>query len=124
MATKVTYTDRSGKKCSLTLGSRSAAEAYARTVKGAVLEDVETAAPVVEVKQCPAGTAEAQKAATNAFYAPIHAARHGVIVREESDPSEAEHRAERMAEHFAESRAAGMPMDEAMRDWDFVQGRG
>jgi len=121
MATKVTYTDRSGKKCSLTLGSREAAEKYAKTVKGAVLEDVATVAPNVTATVCPAGTAEAQKAATNAYYAPIKAARHGVVV---SEGLSAEQRAELEMEHFSQARLAGQSMEDAIADWNYSQGRG
>ncbi len=124
MATKVTFTDRkSGKPASLILGSRSAAESYAKTVKNAVLTDVETAAPVVEVKKCDPGTAEAQKAATEAFYAPIVAARRGTVISITGEALAAEQQAEQMMEHFSQARARGQSNEDAMADWNYRQGQ-
>ena len=122
MATKISYQDKNGKPASMIVnGSREMAEKIAKSLKNPTFSEVDADAPKVEVKVCPPGTAEAQREATNAFYAPVKAARRGTLVREDES---VEHQAERMMEHFGAARDAGQPLEDAWRDWDFVNGRG
>jgi hypothetical protein len=115
MATKVSYTDKSGKSVSATFPSRSLAEAYARSVRNPKIEDVATHVEDVAVKVCPVGSLEAQSEASKAYYGQTKA---GSLYSRSRNDSE-ERLSERMAEHFAEARAAGQPMAVAWADWDF-----
>lgn len=122
MATKVQFTAKDGSTQTLIFGKRSVAEAYAKTVKDAVLVDSDASAPEVEVKACPAGTPEAQKASTNNYFRDVNAAKRGYVV-EPATADDAEAEFERMSEHFGAARLAGQPMAEAFSDWDFINSR-
>lgn len=71
------------------------------------------------VTRCPAGTAELQREASRRYY-PTASERRGVV-RESLEDTE--HRAECMAEHFAEARASGQTQEDAWADWDFEQAK-
>jgi hypothetical protein len=118
MATKVSYIDRTGNPAGIILGNRKLAEEYAKTVKNAVLTEVDVAAPKVTVKVCPPGTRDAQAEASDRFYAPIKAARKGVLVEEGFD---AENEAERKMEHFSQAHLAGQASEDAHADWEYLQ---
>ncbi len=117
MSTKVSYLDK-GKPAYIILGNREIAEKYAKTVKNAVLSEVEVDAPKVIVKVCPPGTKDAQAEASERFYAPIKAARKGVVVEEGFD---AENEAERKMEHFSQAHLAGQASEDAHADWEYLQ---
>ena len=124
MGTKATYTDRrTGKRCTTpTMGNLAMAQAYVRNLKGATdvaYEDTTTVACTV-VTAVDEGTAEKQRAASNAFYAPIKEARRGTIVREEL-PSR-ENQAELDMETYGAARAAGLSSDEAMGEVNYANG--
>lgn len=119
MATTVFYTGKDGKASQITFPSRALAENYSKTVKSPRLEDSDAAAPTVEVKKCPEATAEVQKAATNAYFRQVKEPKHGRVIVEFRD---SEHEAEMMAEHFGAAQAAGQPMEDAFKDWDYVRG--
>lgn len=112
MAFKVSYIDKSGKPDSRTFGTLANAQFYSRIVKRATIAEVDVSAPIVEVVKVADGTVEAQRAATKAYYAPT--APRATL--------SAEQRAERKSEFFAESRAAGMSMEDAFSDWDWENG--
>ena len=77
-----------------------------RTVRNASIESSDAAVAPVEVTRCPEGMAEAQQAATRAYYAPIVKARAGAVVAEyEESPPEDE--SELMMEHLAGARTHG-----------------
>jgi len=120
MATKISYQDKNGKPTSVIVDSLEVAQKIAKSLKNCTFSEVDVDAPKVEVKVCPPGTDEAQREATNAFYAPVKAARRGTVVREDES---VENQAERMMEHFGAARDAGQPLEDAWRDWDF-NGRG
>jgi len=122
MAHKVIYKDKSGKPTSTTFPTAELANAYARNIKGARVESSAADAPSVEVQRCPEGSAEAQRAATRAYYAPIEQARKGVVVAEREE--RAENETELMMEHFADARAAGQSHEDAWADWDHLNRRG
>jgi hypothetical protein len=136
VAHRVTHKDRSGKACKASFPTRALAEAYARTVRGAVIDETADQAPTVVVTRGPDGTAEAQRAASKAFF-PSAAERRGsaaprgayvspeVAARRASEEraEASERQAEAMGEFFAEARAMGVPMETAFADWDFVQSR-
>src|SRR6185295_8669506 len=105
MAHKAIYRDRSGKPTSTTFPTAELANTYARNIKGARVESTDAEAPPVEVQRCPEGSAEAQRAATPAYYAPIVQAREGVVVAEH-DARTPEDETELMMELFADARAA------------------
>lgn len=123
MATKVQFTGKDGSTQVVTFGKRSVAETYAKTVKNAVLIDSDASAPEVEVKACPAGTAEAQKASTNNYFRDVNAAKRGYVPESDRDDRQEEATFERMSEHFGAARCAGQPMEDAFNDWDFINGR-
>lgn len=126
MATTVFFTGKNGKADKVTFPSRALAESYAKTVKGALLEDSDAAVPVVAVKVCPVGTVEAQRASTRSYYKSVKTPEGGVVVETSSSDGyhDAENRAELMAEHFGAARAAGQSMEDAFSDWDYIQGVG
>jgi len=122
MAHKVTYVDKAGQPTSATFPTAALANAYARTIKGARVESSDINAPTIEVKRCPEGTAEAQRSATRAYYAPMAQARAGIVVAEHEERSP-ENETELMMEHFADARAAGQSHEDACADWDYISGR-
>ena len=129
MGTKATYTDsRTGKRCTTpTFGSRALAEGYVRGLKGAkdvAYEDTEAAA-CATVTPVDEGTAERQRAASKAFYAPIAAARRGTVVTEErrDRAEEAEHAAELDREVFGAALASGAGHAAAMDEVNYVRGQ-
>lgn len=116
MATKVHFITKAGKAESLTFPNRTLAEGYARTLKGKTrLEDLGEDQPV-EIQRCPEGTAQLQKRATRVFHDP----KEAFFEQKER----AEHRAERMAEHFFEAQIAGQAPEDTWADWDYLNGRG
>lgn len=122
MATTIFYTGKDGKAAQIKFPSRALAESYAKSLRGSVrYEDSDEAVPAVAVQKCPEGTAEAQKAATNTYYRSVKEPKHGRVV-ETREVRDVENEAERMAEHFGAARAAGQPMEDAFKDWDYVCG--
>lgn len=121
MGFKVEYTGKDGKAGSATFGSESAANTYARSVKGTVVP-TGADAPVVEATACPVGTIEAQKASTNAYFRAVKTPEV-VVVAHPLRAYDAENRAELMAEHFGAARLAGQSSEDAWSDWDYINGR-
>ena len=126
MGTKANYTDSSsGKRCTTpTFGTLEMARSYVAQLKGARDVDfVDTAAAAcATVTPVDAGTAEKQRAASRAFYAPIKEARRGIIVKEERPSRENDH--ERDMEVFGAALAAGVGHAAAMDEVDYVRRRG
>jgi len=121
MGTKATYIDgRSGNHCTTpTFGSRAIAETYVRNLKGAkdvtfIDTDVAACATVTAVDE---GTADKQRAASKAFYAPIKAARQGIIVKDE--PYTREQEAELDMETFSAAMAAGVGSAAALEEVNY-----
>lgn len=80
------------------------------------------AAACATVTACDEGTADKQRAAAKAFYAPIKEARRGVIVKDE--PRSRENQAELDMETYGAARAAGLSSDAAMDEVNYVNGHG
>jgi hypothetical protein len=116
MATTVHFTGKDGKADKVTFPTRTLAEIYGKTVKGARFEETSSEVAAVAVQKCPVATAELQKNATKTYYRSVKTPKRGVVI--ESSESEAEE----MAEHFADCRAAGVPMQVAFEDWDYRDG--
>ncbi len=126
MGTKATYTDsRSGNRCTTpTFGSRAIAETYVRNLKGAkdvafIDTDVTACAKVTAVDE---GTADKQRAASKAFYAPIKAARQGIVVKDE--PYTREQEAELDMETFGAAMAAGVGSAAALEEVNYRRRHG
>jgi dsDNA-binding SOS-regulon protein len=115
MSFRVDYTDRAGAARSSTFGSKAQADMYAKTVKGARVSEVATAAPVVAVQACPVGTAEAQREAAKAYYR-AHGRQPEVVTRCVRDTESPDQREEREREHYAEYAVCGL-RHLAQADW-------
>ena len=122
----VKYIGKDGKSAtSPAFGDRRVAEAYARGVKAATVEETAVAAPAVTATRVAEGTAEAQRASTRAYFAQIaaptwrspeqlaHAAR-------EARDFEIENAAERSMEAFHAARHAGASVEDAWSDHDYA----
>ncbi len=120
MAFRVTYTEKNGSAGSATFPSRAVAEVYARSRKNARIEETDVACSPVTVKACPVADFDMQREATRAFHTPDAGLYvPPAVARARSEEQYAEQR----AEHFADCRAAGVDMQTACEDWDFIQGR-
>lgn len=91
------------------LPSESVARAYARSIKGAVVEPTEVVCAVA-VTQCPEGTVEAQRASSKDFYK----SSGGWTPSRIREADEAENRAERYMETVCQARLCGASVSEAL----------
>lgn len=122
MSTRVTYTDKAGRECSAVYPNEKMAAMFARTVRNARLETCDVAAHAVEVRACPVGTAELQRAATARHYETDE--QQALREAREGRALDAGHSYEREAEFWAESRVAGQSSADAWADHDYLKGRG
>ena len=120
---KVTFTNKAGKVESITLPTLAFAEGHVKRVggKNATFVDLGVASHTVVVTKVATADAETVRQAAKAYYKSVN---HGVYMPTfPATVDTAEQDAERMAEHFADCRAAGMAMEDAFADWDHIQSR-
>lgn len=119
---KVSFVAKNGVIESRTFGTRQMAEGYARCVKKPTIEEVVGEAPTPTVTVCPTATEDMQRQAAKEYYMQTKGGEK-YVPRAQREAMASENRAERMAEHFADARAAGQAMEDAWSDWDYIQGR-
>lgn len=120
----VHYTDRAGKPAVSPKMPESVAVKYAATVKGGKIVPCEGEAVAVNVTKCEAGTAEAQRASSRAFYAQRTGSTwqtptQRASAQRSSEEFAIENQAEREAEAFGAARLDGCDPWEAL---DAVRG--